>query len=79
MLYFVIMDNSQVSRLSTLLEKTLIKKEQEKKDLISSELRIEEFEIPKNIVAKERIGISKGKSLKLRFYINKNKYISKIN
>ncbi|KKR72438.1 MAG: repressor in the phenylacetic acid catabolic pathway, phenylacetic acid degradation operon negative regulatory protein [Microgenomates group bacterium GW2011_GWC1_41_8] len=31
MLYFVIMDNSQVSRLSTLLEKTLIKKEQEKR------------------------------------------------
>ena len=62
-----------------LVEALGIKKEQEKKDLISSELRIEEFEIPKNIVAKERIGISKGKSLKLRFYINKNKYISKIN
>jgi DNA-3-methyladenine glycosylase len=54
-----------------------ITKEHNKMNLSSGSLRLEEFEAPKKIIAKKRIGISEGKNLKLRFYIQGNKFVSR--
>lgn len=62
-----------------LVEALKITKQYNKKDLFSGNLKLEEYETPKRIVVSTRIGISKGKSLKLRFYINENKFVSRKN
>ena len=62
-----------------LVEALKITKQYNKKSLFSGNLRLEEYETPKIIVVSTRIGISKGKSLKLRFYINENKFVSRKN
>lgn len=47
------------------------------KNMLKGRLKIEDWEKTGSIVSTPRIGIKKGKNLKLRFYVKGNKFVSK--